>query len=91
MVTSLLYLSPCLGLCFILVTASLGGVCVCSCCSCCSCCGVVKAAIGVASGAAIKTTYSTVIEIASGISGAASEISGGSCRDSCGGYYWAYC
>ena len=46
----------------------------CSYCSCCGCCRVTKAAIKVAGGTAIGTTYSTVVKIASGIGGAASGI-----------------
>ena len=90
MVTSLLYLGSYLGLYFILVTAGLGGVYIYSCCSCYSCCGVAGAAIKVAGGIAIRTTYSIAVGIASGISGAASRISRGSYRDSCGGCCWAY-
>ena len=82
MATSLLYLGPCLGPCFILVTASSGGVCMCGCCSCCSycgCCGVAGAAIRVASGIAIRTTCSAAVGIAGGIGGAASGIGGAFC------------
>ena len=63
MATSLLYLGPCLGPYFILVTAGLGG----SCCSYCGCCGVAKAAIRVAGGAAIGTTCGAAVGIANGI------------------------
>ena len=91
MATSLLYLSPCLGPYSILVTVGSGGVCIYSCCSYYSCYGVAGAAIKVASGAAIGTTYSAAVGITSGIGRTASGISGGSCRDSYGGYYWAYC
>ena len=96
MATSLLYLGPCLGPCFILVTAGSGGVCVYSCCSCCSCCGVAEAvirvaggtAIGVAGGAVIRvatgavigTTSGAAVGIASGIGRAAGGIGGGSYR-----------
>ena len=52
MATSLLYLGLCLGSRSILVIASSGGVCVCSCCSCCGCYGVAGAAIEVTGGAA---------------------------------------
>ena len=83
MATSLLYLGPYLGPCFILVTAGSGGVCVCSYCSCYNYCGVAGAAIGVASSAAIRTTCSAAVGIASGIGGAASGISRGSYGDSC--------
>ena len=89
MATFLLYLGSYLGFCFILVTASLGGVYVYSCCSCYGCYGVAGAVIRVASGIAIRITYNTAVGIASGISeaaggigGAASGISGGSCGDS---------
>ena len=64
----MLYLGPCLGPYSILVTASSGGVCVCSCCGCRNCYRVAGAAIRVASGAAIRTTCSTAVKIASGIS-----------------------
>ena len=74
MATSLLYLGPCLGPCSTLVTAGSGGVYICSCCSCYSYCGVARAAIRVASGAAIRTTCSAAVGIASGIGGAASGI-----------------
>ena len=96
MATSLLYLSPYLGSYSILVTASSGGVCVCGCCGCYSyygCCGVAEAAIRVTSGAAIGTTYSTAVRIASKISGGSYRYYCGhycrdscknSCRDSCG-------
>ena len=67
--TSLLYLSPCLGPYSILVTAGSGGVYIYSCCSYCSYYRVAGAAIKVASNAAIGTTYSTAVKIASGISG----------------------
>ena len=72
----LLYLGLCLGPYSILVTASSGGVYVCSCCGCYGCCSyrgcyrVAGAAIEVASGAAIGTTCSTAVRIASGIGGA---------------------
>ena len=79
MATSLLYLGLCLSPYSILVTAGLGGVYIYSCCSCYSCCRVAKAAIRVASGAAIGITCSTVIEIASRISGGF-----------CGGFYTYY-
>ena len=82
MATSLLYLGPCLGPYSILVTAGSGGVCVCSYCSYYSCYGVAGAAIKVTSGTAIKTTYNAAVKIASRISGAASRISGGFCKDS---------
>ena len=52
MATFLPYLGPCLGFYSILVTASSGGVCVCSCYSYYGCCGVAGAAIRVTSGAA---------------------------------------
>ena len=68
----LLYLSPCLGFCSILVTASSGGVYVCGCYSCysyCGCCKVAGAAIGVTSGAAIRTTYGVAVGIAGRIGG----------------------
>ena len=71
---SLLYLGSCLGLCFILVTAGSGGVYICSCCGYCGCYGVAGAAIKVIGGAAIRTTYSATVRIASGIGGAAGEI-----------------
>ena len=77
MATSLLYLGLCLGLCSILVTASSGGVYVYSCCVHYSCCGVAEAVIGVAGGAAIRTTCGAAVEIASGIGRA-------SCRASYG-------
>ena len=78
MATSLLYLGPCLGPYSILVTAGSGGVYIYSCCSCYGCYRVAGTAIGVAGGAAIGTTYSTAVGIASGIGGAASGIGGGS-------------
>ena len=78
----MLYLGPCLSPYFTLVTAGSGGVCVYSCCSYYSCYGVVGAVIKIASGAVIRTTYSTAVKIASGIGKAASKISGGSYRDS---------
>ena len=59
----MLYLSSYLGLYSILVTASLGG----SYYSYCGCYGVAGAAIKIASGTAIGTTYSTAVEIAGGI------------------------
>ena len=74
MATFLLYLGLYLGSCSILVTASSGGVCVCSCCSCYGCYRVAGAAIGVTSGTAIRTTYSTAVGIAGGIGGVASGI-----------------
>ena len=52
MATSLLYLGLCLGPYSILITPSLGGVCVCSYCSCCGCYRVAGAAIRVTSEAA---------------------------------------
>ena len=79
MATFLLYLGPCLGPCFILVTANSGGVCVCSCCGCCGCYGVAGAVIGVAGSTVIGTTCGAAVKIASGIGGAAGGISGGSC------------
>ena len=91
MATFLLYLGPCLGPCFILVTAGSGGVYICSCCSCCSCCGVVGAVIRVASGVAIGTTYGAAVRIAGGISKAASGISGAFYRAFCGAFYGASC
>ena len=91
MATSLLYLSPCLGPYFILVTAGSGGVCVCSYCSCCSCYGVTRAAIEIAGNTAIGTTYSAAIKMASGINRTANRISrgsyGDSYRGSCKDYY----
>ena len=80
MATSLLYLGPYLGLCSILGTAGLGSICIHSYCSCCGyyswglggVAGVAGAAIRVAGGAAIRTTSSTAIGIAGGISRAAS-------------------
>ena len=80
MATSLLYLGLCLSPYSILVTAGSGGVCVYSCCSCCGCYKVAGAAIKIASGAAIGTTYSIAVKIAGGISG-------GSYRR----YYRCYC
>ena len=82
MATSLLYLGSYLGPYSILVTAGLGGVCVCSCCSYYGCYGVAGAAIRVAGSTVIRTTCSTAVGIASEIGGAAGKISGGSCRDS---------
>ena len=82
MATSLLYLGLCLGLYSILVTASLGGVYMCSYCSCCGCCGVAGAAIEVAGGAVIRITCSTAVRIAGGISRA---FYGASCGASCCG------
>ena len=79
-----MYLGPCLGLYFILVTASSGGVYVCSCCSCCGCCGVAGAAIGVAGNTAIGTICGAAVGIASGISRAAGGIGGAFCRASYG-------
>ena len=70
MATSLLYLSPYLGLCSILVMASSGDIYICSCCSCYSCYRVAGAVIRVASSTAIGITYSTAVKIASGIGGA---------------------
>ena len=66
MATSLLYLGPCLGPYSILGTASLGGV---YRCSCCGCYRVAGAAIRVAGGTAIGTTYGAAVRIAGGISG----------------------
>ena len=83
MATSLLYLGLYLGPYSILITAGSGGVYIYSYCSCYSCCGVTKAAIKVASSTAIRTTYSTAVGIASGISKTANRISRGSYRDSC--------
>ena len=70
----MLYLGSYLGSYSILVTAGSGGVYIYSCCSYYSCCRVAGAAIKVTGGAAIGTTYSTTVRIASGIGGAASEI-----------------
>ena len=87
MATSLLYLGFCLGFCFILVTASSGGVCVCSCCGCHSCCKVAGAVIEVAGGAAIRTTCNAAVGIAGGIGGA---FCGASCGAfCCGASCWA--
>ena len=52
MATSLLYLSPCLRLYSILITASSGSVYVCSCCSYCGCYRVAGAVIKITDGAA---------------------------------------
>ena len=82
MATSLLYLGLYLSPYSILVTASLGGVCIYSCYNCYGCCGVAGTAIKVASSTVIRTTYSAAVGIASGIGGAASGISGGSYGDS---------
>ena len=82
MATFLLYLSLYLGPYSTLVTASSGGVCVCSYCSYYSCYRVAGVAIKVASSAAIRTTYGAAVGIASGIGGAAGGIGGGSCGDS---------
>ena len=91
MATSLLYLGLYLGPYSILVTAGSGSVY--SCYSCCGCYRVARAVIKVTSSTAIKTTYSTAVKIASGISRASSRISGAfySCyRNSRGAYYGAY-
>ena len=76
-----MYLSLCLGPCFILVIASSGNICV---YSCYSCCGVVGAAIRVTGGAAIGTTCGAAVGIAGGIGGTAGGIGGGSCGRCCG-------
>ena len=78
----MLYLGPCLGLYSTLVTASSGGVCICSCCSYYSYCGVVGAAIRVASSTAIRITCGAAVKIASKIGEAAGGISRGSYGDS---------
>jgi hypothetical protein len=82
MATSLLYLGPCLGPYSTLGTAGLGSVYICSCYNCCGCYRVAGAAIRVASGAAIWTTYGVAVGIASGIGGGSY---GGSYRGCCGG------
>ena len=79
MATSLLYLSPCLGPCSILVTAGSGGVYIYSYCSYCGCCRVAGAAIKIASGIVIGTTCSIAVKIASRIS-----------KDFCGGFHTYY-
>jgi hypothetical protein len=79
MATSLLYLGPYLGPCSLLVTASPGSVCVCSCCSCCGCYRVAGAVIRVAGGAAIGITCGAAVGIASRIGGVAGRIGGASC------------
>ena len=85
MVTFLLYLGLYLGPYSILVTASSGGVYICSYCGCRGCYGVAGAAIEVASGAVIGTTCSTAVKIAGRIGGAF-------CGASCGAsYYGASC
>ena len=85
MATSLLYLGPCPGLYSILVTAGSGGVYIYNCCSYYSCCRVADAAIRVAGGAVIGTTYSAAVGIAGGISGA---VYRGSCRGFYRGFYY---
>ena len=80
----LLYLGPYLGLYSILVTASLGGVCMCSCYSCYSYYRVAGAAIRVTGSAAIRITYSTAVKTAN-------KISGCSCRYCCGYYCRRFC
>ena len=79
-----MYLGLYLGPYFILVTAGLGGVCVCSYCGCCDCYRVAGAAIGVTSGTAIGTTYGAAVGIVSRISGTAGGISGAFCGRCCG-------
>ena len=70
-----MYLGPYLGFYSILVIASSGGVCMCSCCGYCDYYRVVGAAIKVTSGAAIGITYSTAVRITGKISGIANRIS----------------
>ena len=70
----MLYLGLYLGLYFILITASSGGVYIYSCCSYYSCYRVAGAVIKIASSIVIRTTYSTAVEIASKIGEAASKI-----------------
>ena len=91
MATSLLYLGPYLGLYSILVTASSGGVYMCSCCSYYSCCGVAGAAIKVAGGTVIGIIYGIAVRIASGIGGAAGGIGGAFCGAFCGASCGASC
>ena len=58
----------------------------CSYCSCCDYCRVAKAVIRVTSGAAIGTTYSVAVGIASRINKIASKISGAFCGRCCRRY-----
>ena len=83
MATSLLYLSPYLGPCFILVTAGSGGIYIYSCYSYYGCCGVAKIAIKVTYNIVIGTTSNTVVKIAN-------RINKGFCRHYCRHCYRYY-
>ena len=88
----MLYLSPCLGPCSILVTAGLGGVYMCSCCSYCR--GSCKGCYSILSTAssAIGTTGGAAVGIASGISrGSYKDFCECCCRHYCGGCYRGSC